>query len=297
MKKRVLLIVGLWLSFTQLKAQYLPQFSFDRDYAIGNLVSYSPYSFVLYSSFSGTRYETYIEGLHQNIFYAKQKVIEQGKPPISRELSTLEMSRLPHMHLLYYASKATPDNDDILLKSWRISPQGFRTSQGNHLPEAKVMNFEIRHLARIPYSRLDYRRLHRLKQHWHQARQQWKNTYTYVLRTDSVSATTGKAIGIKKVVKVRNGKIVQVKAFKVEQNWLGNTDKKNYKSEPLPLSKAELQATLSLDEFYEQALAVLQQSRHASLDQPTHPMNFTLHQFRPSNQGVMVYALESVMPN
>jgi hypothetical protein len=90
---------------------------------------------------------------------------------------------------------------------------------------------------------------------------------------------------------------VQVKAFKVEQNWLGNTDKKDYKSEPLPLTKAELQATLSLDEFYEQALAVLQQSRHASLDQPTHPMNFTLHQFRPRNQGVMVYALESVMPN
>lgn len=297
MKKLILLVVGFWLCFTQLHAQYLPQFSFDRNYSIGSIVCYSPYSFVLSSELKGIRYETYIEGLHQSVFYAKQKVIKSGQAPISRELNAMEMSRLPNMHLLYYAAQDKQNSQSILLQSWRISPEGFRTDEGKNLPKARLINFEIQHLNRIPYSRLDYRKLNHLKQRWQQTRQQWKNSYTYVLRQDSVSSTTGKAIGVKKVVKVKNGKIVKVQAFKVEQNWLGKTNKKDYKSEPLPLSKAELQATLSLEEFYEKALAVLQQSYHASLVQSAQQMNFTLHQFRPRNQGVTVYALESVMPN
>ncbi|EAY27256.1 hypothetical protein [Microscilla marina] len=297
MKKISLLIVGLWLSFAQLQAQHIPRFSFDRNYSLGDIVCHSPYSFVLSSQFEGIRYDTYIEGLHQTVFYAKQKVIKPGEPPFTRELTALEMSRLPHLNLLYYSPDKNIEEQTILVKSWRVSPKGFRTNSGKNLPKATPIDFEIKHLVKIPYSRLDYRRLARLQQRWQHTRHQWKNSYTYVLRKDSVSKRTGKAIGVKKVVKVKNGKIVNVQAFRVEQNWLGKTHKKEYKSEPLHLSDADRRATQSLDEFYEQALTVLQQSYHASLDQSPQAMSFTLHQFRPRNKGVTVYTLESVLPN
>lgn len=302
MKKQTysLLLIGLLIStpFMQAKAQYKPRFILEKGRTIYHVISYSLFSYVLSSSHKNTQYETYVESGMHKAFYATQKIKTSGKPVKIRELTADELKLLPAVGNLgdaqYKRKSKTPHI--IEMPALRVLPNGLSDKQKTN-KETQFLDVRINKLSRIPFARKDYRALEKLQKSLKQKRDQWGNTYTFVIRRDSVYFKDNKAYGLRKVVKVKKGEIVDIKAFETVQNWLGrNRNKTIYKEKAVELSKAELKATQSLDQFINLSLAVLEQRKHHTSfsDRRKAPV-FEINQFF-TNDHIETYVLESILP-
>ncbi|OJJ14539.1 hypothetical protein BKI52_42955 [marine bacterium AO1-C] len=296
MKKQTYLslLIGLFVfgSLAQTQAQYTPRFIFEKDHR--NHFTYSRYSCIISSFVNNTHYETYIEGAMANPFYAKQTVKTPGKPAITRLLNNDELKLLPSLGTMVSAKVLRKNPLTTEVSSWSVMPSGLITKAKNTSDQVKFLDFKVTEVRIIPFSRKDYRALESLQKNWLKKRKQWNNTYTFVIRQDSVYFKENKAYGIRKVVKVKEGKVVDIQAFKVVQNWLGrNKNKKVYEEKALELSQEELNATSNLDHFFSLSLAIIKQKYNTSFYKKDKGVTFEINQFFRDNR-IKTYVLEKV---
>ena len=262
MKKQTYLslLIGLFIlsATVHTQAQYKPRFIFEKNQYVFGVFGYSFGSYVLSSSVENIQYETYIEGSMGEAFYATQTIKTPGKPTITRELNPDELKLLPSIGMVgqaqYHQQQKKEQKKNpfkIEMSSWRMTPKGLMANAKSKAGEVKFLDFKVKNLTRIPFSRRNQRTLEKMQKNWQTKLNQWNDTYTFVIRQDSVYFKENKAYGIKKVVKVKNGKIVDIKAFKIVQNWLGrHRNKKVYEEKALKLSKKEIKATPNLNQFF-----------------------------------------------
>lgn len=306
MKKQTYLslLIGLFIFSTivHAQAQYKPRFIFEKNQYVYNAFGYSFGSYVLSSSVENTQYETYIEGSMARAFYAKQTIKAPGKPEVTRELNTDELKLLPYIGMVGQAQyqkqqkKAQNKNPfNIEMSSWRMTPSGLMVRAKSKANEVKFLDFKVKNLMRIPFSRQNQRTLEKMQKNWQTKLNQWNNTYTFVIRQDSVYFKENKAYGIRKVVKVKNGKVVDIKAFKVVQNWLGRRINKHiYEEKAVKLSKEEIKATPNLDQFFSLSLSIINQKKHnTSFYKNDKGEGFEVNQFF-RNDHIETYVLEKV---
>lgn len=294
---KLVLFIGLLAISLSVQAQYQPRFVLDKGHTIYDAISYSLFSYELSSSVGNTHYKTFVEGGGQHPFYARQTVTTAGKPTTVRELTTDELKQLPSVanlgHLQYKMKKDKPIHI-LKVSSLQVQANGLvvgRQVKGNKLP---ILDFRLKNIKRIPFAQRNFRKLEKLQKNWYQTRKKWNNNYTFVVRRDSVYFKNNRAYGLRKVVKVRQGKIVEVKAYKVVQNWLGRRRaKKVYEEKAVKLSQDELNNTQTLDQFLKLSLGVFRQKHHTSFYENDQSIGFEINQFI-GNGYIKTYVLETV---